>query len=202
MLAGIVMLITTATYPVAVQDTTRRDSVPTADSVPALTPAPVPAPPPPPPAPPAPPTPTIEQIRYMEGLKTVTRGISQIRDGVNRVGRTQQADSVTRRNAARRLGGLCGTARSFITSGRPKMQPTAYQDSLQILAKQLTVRLDSLTRTLPDCEKTAGRDPTTVTTSLTTRLKSYDEALLAFRTAQAALQKPDSTKTVSQQSQL
>lgn len=205
MLAGIVMLVTTATYPFAVQDTTRRDSVPTTDSVPAPTPPPAPAPvpaPPPPPVPPAPPTPTIEQIRYMEGLKTVTRGLAQIRDGVNRVGRTQQADSVTRRNAARRLGGLCGTARSFITSGRPKMQPTAYQDSLQILAKQLTVRLDSLTRSLPDCEKTAGRDPTTVTNNLTTRLKSYDEALLAFRTAQAALTKADSTKTVSQQSQL
>jgi hypothetical protein len=134
----------------------------------------------------------------MEGLKTVTRGVSQIRDGVNRVGRAQQADSVTRRNAARRLSGLCGTARSFIVSGRPKMQATAYADSLRLLAKQLTVRLDSLTNTLPNCEKTAGRD-STVATSLTTRLKSYDDALLAFRTAQTAANKPDSTKTVSQQ---
>jgi hypothetical protein len=196
MLAGFVMLITAVTYPFTPQDTTtRRDSVPA--SVPVSVPVPPPAAPVPPPVP-APPSPTIEQLHYMEGLKTVTRGVSQIRDGVNRVGRAQQADSVTRRNAARRLGGLCGTARSFIVSGRPKMQATAYADSLRLLAKQLTVRLDSLTNTLPTCEKTAGRD-TTVAASLTTRLKSYDDALLAFRTAQAAANKPDSTKTVSQQ---
>jgi len=75
----------------------------------------------------APPTsaPTIEQIRYQEGLKTATRGVAQIRDGLNRVARTQRADSLTRRRAARRLGGLCGTARTFIVSGRPKMQATA-----------------------------------------------------------------------------
>jgi len=47
---------------------------------------------------------------------------------------------------------------------------------------------------LPTCEKTAGRDPT-VATTLTTRLKNYDDAVLAFRNAL----KPDSTKTASQQ---
>jgi hypothetical protein len=78
------------------------------------------------------------------------------------------------------------------------MQATAYADSLRILAKQLTTRLDSLTNVLPTCEKTAARDPA-VATNLTTRLQKYDEALLAFRNAQAALTKPDSTKTVSQQ---
>lgn len=144
--------------------------------------------------PPAPPAPTVEQIRYMDGLKTVMRGVAQIRNGIDRVVRTQHADSVTRRRAARRLGGLCGTARSFIVSGRPRMQPTAYSDSLKILAKQLTMRLDSLTGALPACERTAGRDPTGVTTTLTTRLKNYDDALLTFRAAQAALYKPDSAK--------
>jgi hypothetical protein len=74
------------------------------------------------------------------------------------------------------------------------MLATAYTDSLKILAKQLTTRLDSLTNALPNCERTAGRDPS-VATTLTTRLKSYDDALLAFRTSQAALYKPDSTKT-------
>ncbi|HMG17395.1 MAG TPA: hypothetical protein VK573_01625 [Gemmatimonadales bacterium] len=200
MLAGIVMVITTAAYPLMVQDTTtRRDSVPAPVPVAPVPAAPAPVPPPPVPAPLTPPTPTIEQIRYMEGLKTATRGIAQIRDGLNRVVRTQQAgDSLTRRRAARRLGGLCGSGRSFIVSGRPKMQSTAYADSLRILAKQLTTRLDSLTATLPTCEKTAGRDPA-VATTLTNRLKAYDDALLAFRNAQAALNKPDSTKTVSQQ---
>src|SRR5213592_2457634 len=178
MLLGLVMVITVVAY----QDTvTHKDSVPPP-------PVPAPAPSPPPAA-----APTIEQIRYLAGLKTATRGVAQIRDGVNRVVRTQQADSLTRRRVARRLGGLCGTARSFIVSGRPKMQATAYADSMRILAKQLTTRLDSLTSVLPTCEKTAGRD-STVANTLTTRLKNYDDALTAFR---AAL-RPDSTKTASQ----
>ena len=193
-LAGFVMLITAVTLP---QDTvTKQDTVPTPPppvAVPAPVPVPVPAPPPPAP------TPTIEQTRYMEGLKTATRGIAQVRDGLNRVVRTQSSDSLTRARAAKRLGGLCGSGRSFIVSGRPKMQATAYADSVRILAKQLTVRLDSLSTALTTCEKTAGRDPATVSSTLTTRLKAYDDALLAFRNAQAALYKPDSTKTVSQQ---
>ena len=136
----------------------------------------------------------------MQGLRTATRGVAQIRDGLSRVVRTQQAgDSLTRRRAARRLGGLCGSARSFIASGRPKMQPSAYADSMRILAKQLTTRLDSLNSALLNCEKTAGRDPATVATDITNRLRVYDDALLAFRNAQAALNKPDSSKTVSQQ---
>jgi hypothetical protein len=190
-LPGLVMFITAVAYPLPAQDTTtRRDSSPPPPLLPAPTPAPVPAPPPPV----TPPPPTLEQIHYMEGLRTVSRGITQLRDGLNRVARTQQSDSLTRRRAARRLGGLCGTARSFILSGRPKMQSSAYADSLRILAKQLTTRLDSLNNTLPTCEKTAGHDPTMATT-LTTRLKGYDDALLAFR---AALLKPDSTRTTIQ----
>jgi hypothetical protein len=189
MLVGFVMVITAVTLQ---QDTvTKQDTVPTPPP-PVVAPAPAPVPPPPPP------TPTIEQTRYMEGLKTATRGIAQVRDGLNRVVRTQSADSLTRAHAAKRLGGLCGSGRSFIVSGRPKMQATAYADSVRLLAKQLTVRLDSLSTAMTTCEKTAARDPT-VTTTLTTRLKSYDDALLAFRSAQAALYKPDSTKTVSQQ---
>ena len=180
MLVGFVMVITAVTFQ---QDTVTKDTLPPPVAVPA-----VPTPPPPPLEP------TIEQIRYMEGLKTATRGIAQIRDGLNRVVRTQSADSLTRTRAARRLGGLCGSGRSFISSGRPKMQSTAYEDSIRVLAKQLTTRLDTLSRVLPICEKTVARDPTVVST-LTTRLKSYDDALLAFRTAL----KPDSTKTVSQQ---
>lgn len=191
MVAEIVMVITTVAM---VQDTTRRDSIPAPP--PPVPVAPVPVPPPPVPAAPvSPPAPTIEQIRYMDGLKTVTRGVAQIRDGLSRVARMQQSDSLARRRAARRLGGLCGSARSFIATGRPKMQANAYADSaMRILAKQLTARLDSLHRALPICEQTAGRDPA-VAPTLTTRLQRYDEALLAFRNAL----RPDSTKSVSQQ---
>jgi hypothetical protein len=131
----------------------------------------------------------------MEGLKTVTRGGAAIRDGVNRVTRAQQATG-----DATQCGpppGFCGTARSFIVPAGPRCNRRYTQ--IHALAKQLTTRLDSLTVTLPSCEKTAGHDPATVSASLTTRLKNYDDALLAFRTAQTALYKPDSTKTVSQQ---
>jgi hypothetical protein len=191
LLTIVVMPVTMVAGSLVAQDTTERK-----DTVQATTQAPAP------PAPPAPTNPvplTIEQIRYQEGLRTTTRGITQLRDGLGRVSRTQLADSLTRRRAARRLGGLCGSARTFIASGRTKMQPTAYADTLRILAKQVTTRLDTLARALPDCEKLAGRDPATVTNSLTTRLKAYDDAVLAFKNALAAATKPDSTKSVSQQ---
>jgi hypothetical protein len=168
----------TVIVPLGAQDTTgRKDTLP----------PPAPAPVPPPPV-----APTIEQIRYMEGLKTVTRGIAQLKNGLDRVNRTQRADSLTRRRAARRLGGLCTSARSFIVAGRPRMQPAAYTDSMRIVARQLTTRLDSLNAALPNCEKTAGRDPA-VATDLSKRLQAYDDALLAFRNAQ----RPDSTKTAA-----
>ncbi len=187
---ALVIPVTIVTGSLAAQDTTTRK-----DSVPVTVPV---TPPPPAPVPAVPPTPTIEQIRYQEGLRTASRGVTQLRDGLNRVARTQASDSLTRRRAARRLGGLCTSARTFIASGRPKMQATAYADSLRVLAKQLTTRLDSLSNALPTCEKTAGRDPT-VANGLTTRLKAYDDAVLAFKNALAAINKPDSTKTVSQQ---
>lgn len=187
LLTAVVISVTSTVVPLAAQDTTsRKDTMPP--------PAPVPVP-----APPTPVGPTIEQIRYMDGLRTATRGIAQLRDGLNRVTRTQQSDSLTRRRAARRLGGLCSSARTFIVSGRPKMQVAAYADSMRILAKQLVTRLDSLNSALPNCEKTAGREPASVAADLTKRLQAYDDAVLAFRTAQAAQNKPDSTKTVSQQ---
>jgi hypothetical protein len=90
--------------------------------------------------------------------------------------------------------GAVWSARSFIAAVTDKA--TVYETRCD--PGGVDHRLDTLT-SLPGCEQTAGRDPATVTTALTTRLKSYDDALLAFRTAQAALNKPDSTKAVSQQ---
>ena len=97
------------------------------------------------------------------------------------------------------MGGLCTTAQSFIRSGRATMQATAYEDSMRIVAKQLVTRIDSLAKALPICAQTAGRQPTVVAADLTKRLQAYDEALLAYRNALAALNKPDSIKAVSQQ---
>lgn len=136
----------------------------------------------------------------MQGLRTVSRGVAQLRDGIDRVARTQQArDSVRQRQAGRRLGGLCTTARSFISTGRPRMQPTAYTDSMRIVARQLVVRIDAVLKFLPTCETTAGKTPVPISADLQNRLQAYDTALVAFRTGLATQNRVDSIKPPSQQ---
>jgi hypothetical protein len=153
--------------------------------------------PPPPRTDPAPPT--LEQVRYLEGLRSVARGAAQLRDGIDRVVRTQQTrDSVRQRQAGRRLGGLCTTARSFMASGRPRMQATAYTDSMRVVARQLVVRIDSVLRFLPTCATTAGKKPAPVAADLLNRMRAYEAALAAFR-AGLAPPRTDSIKTPSQQ---
>src|SRR5438309_4901612 len=84
---------------------------------------PSPPPPPPPTPPPAtdsvraestpvpPPPPSPEQKRFVDGLRTATRGIAQLKDGHNRVTRTQaKSDSVRQRRARGWRAGLCGSA--------------------------------------------------------------------------------------------
>lgn len=148
-----------------------------------------------PPAAPAAPTP--EQLRYIQGLRSVARGAAQLRDGIDRVSRTQQTrDTLRQKQAGRRLGGLCATARTFMASGRPRMQATAYADSTRIVARQLVVRVDSLLKFLPTCETTAGRKPVPVAADLLKRMQAYEAALAAFRTALAP-PKQDTIKTPS-----
>ena len=148
---------------------------------------------------PEPAPPTLEQLNYIQGLRSVSRGVAQLRDGIDRVVRTQQArDTVRQRAAGRRLGGLCTTARSFMASGRPRMQPVAYADSLRIVARQLTARVDSVLKFLPTCATTAGKKPATVAADLLKRMQAYETALAAFR-AGLAPPKVDSIKTPSQQ---
>lgn len=146
---------------------------------------------------PVPPTP--EQARYLDGLRTVARGVAQLRDGIDRVARTQQGrDTVRQRQAGQRLGGLCSTARSFIATGRPKMQATAYEDSMRVAARQLAVRVDSLSKALPTCATSAGKAPAPIAADLVNRLKAYETALAAFR-VYLFPPKADSIKTPSQQ---
>jgi hypothetical protein len=133
--------------------------------------------PPPPPAPP-----TLEQLRYLEGLRTAGRGIAQLKDAVSRVSGAHR-DSLRLKQAARRLGGLCGTSHGFMTSGRAKMQPTAYQDSTGIKARRLSLQIDSLIRSTPTCETRAARQPDSTVASLMARLRAYEAALRDFRTA-------------------
>src|SRR2546421_7821471 len=85
------------------------------------------------PPPPAPPTP--EQERYLLGLRSANRGIAQLKDGVDRVIRTQTSkDTVRQRRAGQRLAGPCGAARSFLVSGRSSLRPPAYDPPTRHLA--------------------------------------------------------------------
>jgi hypothetical protein len=188
MLATVIIALAAAAAPLAAQDTVGPTDTAPPPPLPLMSP---------PVEPPLPPTP--EQVRYLEGLRSVGRGVAQLRDAIDRVARTQQAgDSVQRRRAARRLGGLCTTARSFISTGRPRMQPTAYTDSMQIVARQLVMRIDSVFKFLPTCETTAGKTPVPISADLQKRLQAYDTALLAFRAGLAAMNRVDSVRTPSQ----
>ncbi|MGH7569154.1 MAG: hypothetical protein ACREL9_09325 [Gemmatimonadales bacterium] len=148
-------------------DTTRADSG-------AGAPAPAPAP--------LPPTP--EQQRYLNGLSTTTRGVAQLKSGVDRVVRNRATtDTVTKRRAAQRLAGLCTTARDFMTRGRVQLQPNVYEDSTRLKARRLTSQVDSLIRFLPTCEANARKAAERTAADLRSRLKSYDAALKEFRAA-------------------
>src|SRR5919197_3792194 len=91
-------------------------------------------------APPALPTPAQQQ--YLDGLRRVGRGIAQLRIAVDQTNRAQAAaDTASRRRAARRLGGLCTSARSFMTGGRARMQPMVFADTTRVKARRLVQRV-------------------------------------------------------------
>lgn len=131
---------------------------------------------------PLPVPPTVEQLRYLHGLRTAGRGIAQLKDGVSRVGSSHR-DPLRQKQAVRRLAGLCGTAHGFLTSGRAKMQANAYEDSTQLKARRLSLQIDSLIRSTPACETNAARQPDSTVAGLLTRLRAYEAALRDFRTA-------------------
>jgi len=160
-------------------------------------------PPPPPPAPDSvraestpvpPPPPSPEQKRFLDGLRTATRGLAQLKDGLARVTRTQsKSDSVSQRRAGRLLAGLCGSARAFMGRGRPYMKPAVYEDSTRLKARRLTVQMDSLISYTTSCEQGATATPVPVATELTKRLKTYDTVLREFRLAVGLPVKADSS---------
>jgi len=135
------------------------------------------------PAPPALP-PSPEQQRYIEGLRRVARGISQLKVAVEQTNRARHAtDSVARRRAVRRLGGYCGSARSFMAGGRAQMQPTAYDDTTRLKARRLSQRVDEIITYTRTCEAQAVEQPDAVTAELIKRLQAYEAALADFRSA-------------------
>src|SRR5256886_14676198 len=78
-----------------------------------------------------PPPPTLEQKRFLAGLRTATRGIAQLKDGMARLTRSATRDSVAQRRAGRFLSGLCGSSPGFLRRARPQIGPTLHQDSRQ-----------------------------------------------------------------------
>lgn len=154
------------------------------DSVPLPTPIPVSAESGTALAPPAPPPPNPLQDRYLKGLRTAGRGVAQIKDGINRVIRTQgMTDTAQIRVAAKRLGALCGAARGFIASGRGQMEPTAYAPPKRKPARDLVAQLDSLSVAAKTCQASAVKTPTPVTADMLARVRSYEAAVAAFRTS-------------------
>ncbi|HEU5259918.1 MAG TPA: hypothetical protein VFU41_00695 [Gemmatimonadales bacterium] len=140
--------------------------------------------------------PTPEQQRFLDGLRTATRGVAQLKDGLGRMSRAQATrDSVARRRAGRFLAGLCGSARGFLARGRRQMNPTAYEDSTLLLARRLTARIDSLIAYTPTCERDAVALPDATATELTKRMKVYDTAFRDFRAAIGLPVREDTAKT-------
>jgi len=148
------------------------------------------------PTPPAPPPPeTPEQKRFTQGLRTATRGIAQLKDGMSRVTRAGSRDSAAQRRAGRFLAGLCGSSRGFLKRGRPQMNPTVYEDSAQLKAKRLVTQVDSLIKFTTSCEDSAAAATSSTVVGLGKRMKSYDAALRDYRLAVGLPVKEDTVKT-------
>ncbi len=150
------------------------------------------------PPPPAPPTP--EQERYLLGLRSANRGVAQLKDGVDRVIRTQTSkDSVRQRRAGQRLAGLCGAARSFLRSGRSAMRPTVYDPPTRDVAHRLSLQIDTLIAYVPTCETAARATPKKAAQDLAARITAFEGALKDFRIAIGVLKPTDTVKTPTRQ---
>ena len=143
---------------------------------------------------PPPPPPSPEQKRFLDGLRTATRGIAQLKDGLARVTRAGGRDTAAQRRAGRLLSGLCGSGRAFMKRGRPQMSPTVYEDSVQFKAKRLVTQVDSLIKYTTTCEDSATVAPGATVLGLGKRMKSYDAALRDFRVAIGLPVKEDTSK--------
>jgi hypothetical protein len=148
--------------------------------------------------PPLPPSP--EQQRFLDGLRTTSRGIAQLKDGMSRVTRAEGTrDPVLQRRAGRFLAGLCGSGRVFLRRGRPQLAPTVYEDTIRVKARRLVTQIDSLIAYTPTCEQNAGATPAPTAVELAKRVKTYDAALRDFRLAVGLPVREDSSKTSKRQ---
>jgi hypothetical protein len=171
---------------------------PAPDSVrPETTAAPIAPAVPPVPTPPPPPSP--EQKKFLDGLKTATRGIAQLKEGVNRVTRATTRDSLTQRRSGRLLAGLCGSSRAFLKRGRPRLTVTVYSDTVRLLARRLVTQIDSLIAYTSHCEQEAVATPGPTAAEVGKRMKTYDAALRDFRLAIGLPVSEDTVKTLKRQ---
>lgn len=144
----------------------------------------------------APLPPTPEQRRFLDGLRTASRGIAQMKDGVSRVTRAEGSrDAAGQRRAGRFLAGLCGSGRAFLRRGRPQLSPTVYEDTVRLKARKLVNQIDSLIAYAPACEDSAARSPSATAAAVTKRMKAYDAALRDFRLAAGLPVRDDTAKT-------
>ena len=122
------------------------------------------------------------QMHYRQGLRTVGRGIAQLKDGLDHVASAGH-DTLRLRQAGQRLAGLCGAADGFLARGRVRMVATAYDDSTGIKARRLTTQIDSLVRFIPTCEATGAKQPVSTAGTLLNKIKAYEAALRDYRAA-------------------
>ena len=143
------------------------------------------------------PEPTADQLKYLRGLRTVSRGVAQLRSGVDGVARAEGSkDTLRVRRAGRMLSGLCGTARTFMRDGRSTMKADVYEDSARVKARRLVLQIDSLIKATPTCDTAAVKRPARAAADVLGRLRSYETALQEFRTIVAT---PNPAPTVPQQ---
>jgi hypothetical protein len=186
---AVLLCVSAATSLGAQQPTPPPDSVRPESTAAAAVP-PVPTPPPPP---------SPEQRKFLDGLKTATRGIAQLKEGVNRVSRATTRDSLTQRRSGRLLAGLCGSSRAFLTRGRPRLTPTVYSDTVRFLARRLVTQIDSLIAYTSNCEQEAVATPSPTAAEVAKRMKTYDAALRDFRLAIGLPVSEDTVKTPKRQ---
>jgi hypothetical protein len=186
---AVLLCVSAATSLGAQQPTPPPDSVRPESTAAAAVP-PVPTPPPPP---------SPEQRKFLEGLKTATRGIAQLKEGVNRVSRATTRDSLTQRRSGRLLAGLCGSSRAFLKRGRPRLAPTVYSDTVRFLARRLVTQIDSLIAYTSNCEQEAVATPGPTAAEVGKRMKTYDAALRDFRLAIGLPVSEDTVKTPKRQ---
>lgn len=128
--------------------------------------------------------PTPEQARYLDGLQTAARGVAQLKDGIDRVNRALATGDTARiRQEARRLAVWCGSARSFIAQGRPRMNFRLFDEPQRTPSRALAIQVDSVAALLPVCQREALGAPESVVKRLVERITHYEAAVGVWRGA-------------------